>query len=113
MKAESVSVAAWAVHQSTSLLHVAPPVMTTVKLVPVRAPEQPRRRPRDWFVRSAGGLLLEEEGRVFAAVQLFGQPSRGSLGERVWMPKGLSARARLELAAIFTVLLARVRIRDV
>ena len=33
------------------------------------------------------------------------EPSRGSYGERVWMPKGLSARARLELAAIFTVLL--------
>ena len=88
--------------------------LRTIRLVPVSEEEQPRRRVRDWFVVSAFGLLLEEEGRVFAAVQLFGQRSPGSpLGERVWMPKGLSARARLELAAIFTVLLARVRIRDV
>lgn len=79
----------------------------TIRLLPVSSPERPKRgRLRDLFRWRAHGFVFEENGRAFAAVQYTNGNARSIYeGVKVWMPKSVTARERLELAAIFTAVL--------
>lgn len=79
----------------------------TIQLVPVRSAKSPRPRGlRGLFYGYANGFVFEEDGRDIAALQFWGTGRNQSIDQRVWMPIGLTARARIEFAAIFTAVLA-------
>jgi len=78
-----------------------------IRLAPVSSPERPRRGGFAGLISWQGhGFVLEENGRGFAAVQYVNGGYRPSENLKVWMPKSAAARERLELAAIFTAVMA-------